>query len=96
MLHKSHEEKKQKYRPRKFPFVVFSLIKSGTNLEIQNARQWTALDCAAAFGWEKIARALLEAGANVQPKPKVCTVKLLQYSNAKLNEFLTVFFITRR
>jgi len=51
-------------------WFVFRLIKSGTNLEIRNARQWTALDCSAAFGWEKITRTLLEAGANIQPKGK--------------------------
>ena len=46
------------------------LIHAGSNLEIRNARQWTPLDCAAAYGWEKVAHALLEAGASIQPKGK--------------------------
>lgn len=48
----------------------FRLIQAGSNLEIRNARQWTTLDCAAAFGFEKVAQALLEAGASVQPLGK--------------------------
>ena len=46
------------------------LIKVGASMELRNARQWTPLDCAAAYGWEKIARVLLEAGASVQPRNK--------------------------
>jgi len=38
---------------------------------MRNSRQWTPLDCAAAFGWVKAARALLEAGASIQPKGKI-------------------------
>jgi len=56
-------------------FLFFSLIQSGANIEIRNARQWTPLDCAAAYGWDKVARALLEAGASIQPKGKIKVTK---------------------
>nr|XP_039268134.1 transient receptor potential cation channel subfamily A member 1 homolog isoform X2 [Styela clava] len=47
------------------------LIQLGANIEMRNAKQWTPLDSAAAYGWEKPARALLEAGAAVQPRGKI-------------------------
>ena len=49
----------------------YSLIQAGANIEIRNARQWTPLDCAAAYGHHKVARILLEAGASIQPKKKI-------------------------
>jgi len=54
------------------------LIQLGANIELRNAKQWTPLDCAAAYGWEKAAKVLLEAGASVQPrgKIKVCALHL--------------------
>ncbi|CAK8698608.1 transient receptor potential cation channel subfamily A member 1-like isoform X2 [Clavelina lepadiformis] len=57
---------------------VSVLIQSGANIELRNARQWTPLDCAAAYGWAKAARCLLEAGASIQPrgKIKVCALHL--------------------
>ena len=42
----------------------------GASLEGRNSRQWTPLDCAAAFGFEKAAVVLLEAGASIQPASK--------------------------
>ena len=52
-------------------FLNFSLIQLGANIELRNAKQWTPLDCAAAYGWEKAAKVLLEAGASVQPRGKI-------------------------
>jgi len=53
-----------------FP-VYNSLIQLGVNIELRNAKQWTALDCACAFGFVKPAKALLEAGAAIEPTGKV-------------------------
>lgn len=50
---------------------LFSLIKSGANMEILNSRQWRPLDAAAAHGWEKIVSALLESGTNIEPRGKI-------------------------
>lgn len=47
-----------------------SLVQSGANLEIRNVLQWAPLDCASAYGWDKIVTILLESGASVQPKGK--------------------------
>ena len=67
----SLKQLRRMFRYRIRNLFAFRLIKAGTSLEHRNARQWTPLDCAAAHGWEKVVLALLEAGANVQPKNTV-------------------------
>ena len=55
--------------------VVEALLEAGADVEARNATLWTPLDCAAAKGWEKTVRVLLEADAPIDPmdKTKVCT-----------------------
>jgi len=48
-----------------------SLIELGANIELRNTKQWTPLDCACAFGFVKPAKALLEAGATIEPSGKI-------------------------
>ena len=40
-------------------------------MELRNSRNWTALDCAAGNGWEKVCLKLLEAGAKMQSSGKI-------------------------
>jgi len=49
----------------------FSLIQLGADVNLRNANQWTALDCACAFGYVKPAKALLKAGAPIEPFGKI-------------------------
>ena len=58
-------------RLRQENLYLTRLIQLGANIEVRNARQWTALDCASANGWDKAAKLLLEAGASVEPKGKI-------------------------
>ena len=40
---------------------------NGADIEARNMQLWTPLDCAAAKGWTKTARVLLDADAPVDP-----------------------------
>ena len=47
------------------------LINLGINIEITNSKEWTALDCAAANGREKVAKMLLQSGATIESTGKI-------------------------